>query len=459
MKVLRKLTPILGTSIAIMVVSLMVGLNVRQALTLLIFTITITTLIFFWHLKVPITLLGVSILISLGLIDIPHLIEATNLDVILFLINMMIITRFLENRHFFEYITSMILLKVGNNGFLLVVILMTLSAIFAALVGIVASALFMTASAIYIASRFKLNVVPLVLMVSFAVNIGSSATVIGNPSGILVAMKSGLTFSDFLKWATPISIINLILAIAISFKMFEKDIRVLNERLRERPVDYQTKEAAPRISERDLIVCWALFIGTVMGLFLSHQFEELMHLKKNTMLIGVSLFSAAITLIIERQRARELVERGVDWWTLIFFMMLFASVGALEHVGVTEFLAERLANVPGGKVMQFMTLTLLTGILSAFLDNVLAVATMAPIIKGLGEHGYDTYPFWWGIHFLGIFFGNLTIIASVANIIVVSMLERRGLGHISFMRWLKNGIIITVPTAILTMLLLIILQL
>ena len=77
-----------------------------------------------------------------------------------------------------------------------------------------------------------------------------------------------------------------------------------------------------------------------------------------------------------------------------------------------------------------------------------------PVIKGLGEMGYDTYPFWWGALFAGTFFGNLTLIASTANIVAISMLERRGLGRISFKEWLKRGFVITMPTIGLAILLL-----
>jgi len=454
MKIQRKLLLTLGASATIMLLSLIAGLNARQALAVSLFTGTITALIFFWHLKVPITFLGVSLLVTLGLIDVPHLIEAANLDVILFLIDMMIVTRFLENRRFFEYIISVMLSKVGRSGFLLITILMLLSALFASLVGAVVSALFMTTSIVHLASRLRLNITPLVLMITFAINIGSSATVVGNPVGVLIAMKGGLTFSDFLRWATPISLASLALAIMISFRMFRKEIRMLDRRLKEQLIESDMGKLGSMIPENDLMICWALFLGTILGLLFSHQLEELLHLEKNTMLIGVSLLSATATLLIEKQRARELIERGVDWWTLMFFMMLFASVGALEYVGVTDVLANAITDVPGGTITRFILLTLLTGALSAFLDNVLAVATIVPVIKGLGEMGYDTYPFWWGALFAGTFFGNLTLIASTANIVAISMLERRGLGRISFKEWLKKGFVITMPTIGLAILLL-----
>jgi Na+/H+ antiporter NhaD/arsenite permease-like protein len=87
--------------------------------------------------------------------------------------------------------------------------------------------------------------------------------------------------------------------------------------------------------------------------------------------------------------------------------------------------------------------------LSAVLDNVLAIATFIPIVKDLAALGAYDFPLWWGMLFAGTFFGNATIIGSTANIIAVGMIERRRKIHITFMQWVRFGIIIAVPTMII----------
>jgi Na+/H+ antiporter NhaD/arsenite permease-like protein len=102
-------------------------------------------------------------------------------------------------------------------------------------------------------------------------------------------------------------------------------------------------------------------------------------LQKNTLLIGTVLAAAGISLLLEKDRTRELVEKRVDWWTLAFFIMLFASVGTLKYAGTTSIVAKYLIEWVGGNLrILFVVLTWTIGILTGFRDNVLAVATYIP---------------------------------------------------------------------------------
>jgi len=86
------------------------------------------------------------------------------------------------------------------------------------------------------------------------------------------------------------------------------------------------------------------------------------------------------------------------------------------------------------------------GVLSAFMDNVLAVATFIPILQDLHTIGVSTFSLWWGMLFAGTFFGNLTMIGSTANIVAIGMLERRKLGFLSLADWIKPGAIVSIAT-------------
>jgi Na+/H+ antiporter NhaD/arsenite permease-like protein len=183
------------------------------------------------------------------------------------------------------------------------------------------------------------------------------------------------------------------------------------------------------------------------GLILHAQIEKILDLPKNTLLIGTALAAAGISLLLERDRARDLVENRVDWWTLSFFMMLFASVGTLKFVGTTEIVAKSLLSwVGGNSKILFVVLTWTIGILTGFMDNVLAVATYIPILQDIGKTGIDVTPHWWGILFGGTLFGNLTMIGSTANIVAIGIIERQKIGHITFGQWIKPGVIVSIPT-------------
>ena len=211
--------------------------------------------------------------------------------------------------------------------------------------------------------------------------------------------------------------------------------------------DFEKEEKSSRGNSRQWFICFVLFVGTIAGLVLHAYLEKMLGLQKNALLIGVAFLSAGVSLLLERDRARELVERRVDWWTLTFFMMLFASVGTLKYVGTTEVITQSLISWVGGnpKIL-FVVLTWTIGILTGFMDNVLAVATFIPVIQDIAKTGIDVTPSWWGILFGGTLFGNLTMIGSTANIVAIGIIERQRIGHITFGQWLKPGVMVSILT-------------
>jgi Na+/H+ antiporter NhaD/arsenite permease-like protein len=432
---------ILGLSL----VSSLVGFSVNQVLSLSIFFVVIFGTILFWQFRLPFALLGISLLLAFGLLDVPHLIEFAGLNIILFLIGMMILVGYLEENQFFESLVSTLIRLVGPRPILLVIALMVAGAVSAALVDEVTSILFMTATMIHLTSRFGINPIPFVIIQVFATNIGSSATVVGNPIGVMIAMRAGLTFMDFLRWASPISLCALLVTIPLSLFYYSKEISAWKRKMEGAALE--KGESLWKKNRQRWIICFALFIGTITGLVLHAPLEKLLGLQKNALLIGIAVMAAGISLLLERGKARELVEKRVDWWTLTFFMMLFASVGTLKYVGTTEIVAKSLFSWVGGnpKIL-FVVLTWVIGILTGFMDNVLAVATFIPIVQDIVKTGTDVTPFWWGILFGGTLFGNLTMIGSTANIVAIGIIERQKICHITFGQWIKPGAIVSIPT-------------
>jgi len=428
-------------------ITAVLGLTLEQILSATIFMSIILGTLFFWKFRLAFALIGMTSLIAFGLIDIPRVIEFAGLDIILFLIGMMIVVGFLEERRFFEHLVERIVSLVGSSGKRLTVALMVLAAVFAALVDEVTSILFMTSTVLHLTSKRKLNPLPFMIMIVFATNIGSSATVVGNPIGIMVAMRAGLTFTDFLRWATPIAILALCATIPLSLKFFSRDVKKLDEELNKMITEEGKAEEAGSIERKQQTICSVMFAGTIFFLVMHSSIESLLGLQKNAMLLGTSLGAAGIALLIDFERARELVEKRVDWWTLSFFILLFASVGTLRLVGVTGVLASQLSVMAGRSEVTLMVIFMWgVGVLSAFMDNVLAVATFIPIVQDLQAIGVSTFSLWWGMLFAGTFFGNLTMIGSTANIVAIGMLERRKLGFLSLADWIKPGAIISIAT-------------
>jgi Na+/H+ antiporter NhaD/arsenite permease-like protein len=231
---------------------------------------------------------------------------------------MMTVIGYLEENHFFEYLVAKVVDAVGARPYLLMGLLMALSTFFAALVDEVTSILFMMSTMFHVTKRYKVSPIPFLLMIVFATNIGSSATAVGNPIGVMIALRAGLTFADFLRWAAPISLAVLFATIPLCFLLFKKSLNELKEKMLK--IGGESHEAAHvKHTKKGISICWVLFLSTIIGLVMHHSLEEMLHLEKNTLLIGTALFFGAVAIFLKADEAREFFTRRVDWWTLTFF--------------------------------------------------------------------------------------------------------------------------------------------
>ncbi len=459
MKTKSKISILLsGVAIVFTALYLSEALSTAQVLSFTVFVGIILSILLYWRLRVAFALFGVFILLSSGLLDIPHFIEFAGLDIVAFLIGMMIVIGFLEERHFFEYLLEKVV-RASGSAFKLLVILLATAAFSAALVDEVTSILFMTALVLKIAGALGVSFIPLLILVVFATNIGSSATVVGNPVGVMIALRAGLGFGDFLRWATPISIVTLLITIPMGYFYYRGYFQELDKKI----IEARVARVAIAGDNNGHIkldrVALMLFLGTI-GLLVAHTpLEQVLGLEKNTLLLGAPMLGAGVALILEGGRARELLERRVDWWTLLFFLLFFSTVGTLKYVGVTGIIAGALFQLAGGDQILFLTVTGFTaGFLSAFMDNILAIATLIAVTQDLQALGVNVTPLWWILLFAGTLMGNLTIIGSTANIVAIGIVERQKLGHITLKEWVKIGAPVSLVTFSVA-LLLIILQL
>lgn len=411
-----------------------------------VFLAIICGTLFFWRFRLAYAFGGLSVLLACNLIDVPHIVEFAGLDIILFLVGMMTLIGYLEEKHFFEYVVARIEDKIGHRPFLMIGMLMVISAVLAALIDEVTSILVMTTSLFHLLRRYNIKPIPFLLMTIFATNIGSSATAVGNPIGVMIAMRGEFAFVDFLRWATPITIVVLIVTVPLCFLLFKDSIRNLGIKMNQEKGEID-EASHVKFNKKNLQKCTLLFLGTVLALICHSQIEVWLGLKKNTMLLGTSLAAGAIAIILSKDNAREFFMRHVDWWTLAFFMSLFASVGTLSYVGVTDRIASLIFTIGQDSFTTlFFVFSTAIGVLTALMDNVLAVATFIPVLGDLAEKGVDTFALWWGMLFSGTLFGNLTVIGSTANIVAMGQLERSYNEHISFMEWLKPGLIVGIIT-------------
>ncbi len=439
------------------------GFDFRQSVSTSILVLFISATLLYWRFRVAFALLGVSLLIFLGLLDIPHFVEFSQLDVIIFLVGMMTVIGVLEERRFFEYLLDTIGSKVGS-GYILYAVILAMSALMAALVDEVTSIIFITMFILKICDKLKLEPLPFIIAAVFATNVGSSATVVGNPIGVMIALRGNFTFLDFIRWSTPNAVIVTIVTIIISTIVWRGYVSSMDGKLRREGLKFEIPQEVKRMQT----INWLLFLGTIGMLIIHHPLENFLEgalgkepgSMKNALLVATPMLWASISLLLERHRAREIVVHRVDWWTLLFFMLLFSAVGTLKYTGANEkigFYAVRLGEIIGAPVNSvelgaLHSLFLVTSVLTAFLDNVLAIATMVPIVYAIYEtQGWNVFAFFWAMLFAGTMAGNYTPIGSTANIIALGIMEKHG-ARISFAYWVKYALIVATVQVIISLL-------
>jgi len=410
----------------------------KQAVASTIFIATVIGTLMFWRFRLAIAFIGIALLLLTKTLDLDHMIRFMSIDVITFLISMMIVVRVAEEEGFFSWLLHTIMKKVGKEPHKVLIVLMVMSTFMAALVDEVTSILFISAMIFSYVERYKIkNVLSFIIPAVLATNIGSSATVLGNPIGILIALRAGLTFEDFILHATPVAILALLSIIPLSLWWYRNDLKIPQEIIKESRSDDDNISFDMRKVKRSGI----LVLGTILLISLHHRIELFMNLDKNTFLVIAALLGAFTALIWKRDRAREIVEKGVDWWTLVFFMFLFAKAGTLEYTGVTDKMAKGMLTLSGQHYFIITSIILwISGFSSSVLDNVVLIAAFIPIVKDL-EQALGGSAFWWALLFGGTYGGNITMVGSTANIVALGLLEKRMNYHMKFFKWFWIGLL------------------
>ncbi|HRU05055.1 MAG TPA: SLC13 family permease [Candidatus Brocadiia bacterium] len=422
------------------------GLNGDQVVSSTVFFIIILGTLFFWAFRLAIAFLGLAALLCTRVLNIPHFKEASSLEVILFLVGMMIMVGALRDLGFFTWIIQSVIQMKGMTGRRFVMITSLVGAALACMVDEVTSILFMAVLIFQVCDTLKIRPTPFLIIVVMATNVGSAGTMLGNPVGIFIGAKAGLTFEDFMRWAFPIMLVSLASTIGIVLFWFRRDIAHFNERLEDRrKMELGLGPTVKVPYGRSL----GVLLATIGFIALHHQMESRLGLPPNTLLLMAPLISSGLIMIWRRNRARHYLENEVDWWTLTFFMLLFAVAGTLEYTQVTNRLAESVCHLLGARLVVLVpAVVLLSALGSAFVDNVVFVAAFVPVIKAMADK-VQVMPLWWALLFGACFGGNITMIGSTANIVALGMLEKRYREHVRFFEWLKIGVLTGVAASVL----------
>ena len=438
--------------------------DAKQTIAGTIFLALVIGTLMFWKFRVGLAFVGIVLLLLTRTIDLPHVIEFMSVDVIIFLVGMMIIVGLLRKSGFFRWLLSATLRLTKFRPTLLYIGILFLAALTAAMVDEVTSILFITALVLDLCDYFELKPVNYVIAVVLATNIGSSWTVLGNPIGILIALRSGLTFEDFITTATPIGIASLVALTAVLLVWQRKDLAILKEKVKAKPIAEQKQFLAEwaQVKDRKLFIGSAiLFVVVIISLALHYRLELALNLEHNTLLVASSIAGAGVVMLWQRKDAQEYLTKDVDWWTLVFFMFLFAKAGTIKYVGFTDTIATAMTNLTGstagGVLLLIVIMVWFSGILSSVMDNVVLVAAFLPIVASLTDAIGGNTVLYWALLAGGCFGGNITMVGSTANIVSLGILEKRAKYHMTFGKWIGIGLLGgLIPMAVATIMLLLI---
>jgi len=351
----------------------------------------------------------------------------------------------LKEAGLFTWLTTLILRVSNLTAKKFVIVISVMSALFACAVDEVTSIIFMVAAIIEVCDYFEVEAMPFIMISVLATNIGSAGTVLGNPIGILIATKAGLTFEDFIFKAFPLMSICLFVAIILMCYIFRRDMKKLDVKIKELGANDILIRLISVPPEKRLVKAMYVFLGTLSFIAMHHRLEKFFGLEPNTILLVVPLIFSAGVMIWKHERARKYIEHDVEWWTLLFFMLLFAQAGTLKYTGATDFIAQRISHITGHNFNFITGLMLWTSAIgSSVLDNVVLVAAFIPIVQGF--QGINLEPLWWALLFGGCLGGNITIVGSTANIVATGILEKEKKVKIKFLHWLFVGAIVGVVT-------------
>lgn len=371
--------------------------------------------------KIPRTisaLAGGGVMVYLGLItQDTALREHIDFNTIGLLAGMMLLIAIVKRSGFFEAMALWSVKKSGGEARRLLVLLAVITGLGAAFIDSVTAALLIAPITISICHMLRLSPIPILISEVLVSNIGGTALMIGNPPNVMIGSATHLDFNDMFFNLAPIVLIVAALTVAVLLFVYRRQLvseRLTPEQLAAINVASAIKDS--RLLKRSL----AVLLLTIAG-FIGHS---ALGLQSAT----IAMTGGVLAMLVCRVEP-ESVFREVDFDTLFFFMGLFVMVGALEVSGVIEKLAKFCIEMVGTdvKVMTFAIL-FMSGLSSAFIDNIPFTATMIPLIKDmqalLQATGADHM--WWALALGACFGGNGTIIGASPNVIIIAIAAKDG---------------------------------
>ena len=376
-------------------------------------------------------LLGAVLMVACGVMTPERAYRSVDYDTLVLLLGMMLISAYLFLAGFFDWAADWIL-RVAKTPQALLRYLIGTAGILSALLVNDTVCLMLTPLVVAVMVRGRLPLAPYLLALAMSANIGSVATLVGNPQNMIIGHLSGIPFLRFSAALLPVALVGLVIQYAVLAFGFRKVLA---------NVVIHRSEAAPRKLDRrllitTLVVLAMVFVGFMAGLNLP----------------WTALAGGALIMVLARRDTHEVLKL-VDWHLLVFFAALFVVVEGLNGTGLPDQAYAKVRGVFGTSApSQAWNLAWFSALGSNVFSNVPFV-----LVAGKWIGNFAQPELMWKVMALATTLaGNLTILGSVANIIVVE--SARGHAEVGFWDYAKFGIPVTILTTVAGMAILLLLN-
>ena len=363
--------------------------------------------------------LGASLMVGLGVLSLDQALRSIDFGTIALLLGMMIVVGNLRLSGFFRLVTNWVVIRARHPLLLLAAVILT-SGFFSAFLVNDTICLALTPLVLDLVLRLRRDPAPYLLAVAMASNVGSVATITGNPQNIMIGSFSRIPYGAFAAALSPVAGFGLAVVFAL-IALFHRAEFWTREGLRGAP--------GPAHAYRPLVIkTSAVVLAMMAGFFAGLEPAR------------VALVAGALLLVTRVVRS-EKIYREIDWPLLLMFAGLFIVVSAFEKVLLSP---QIVATIGRQHLDRMPVLAVATAILSNLVSNVPAVLALKPFVMALP----DPRRAWLVVAMAATLAGNLTVLGSVANLIVVQSAARRGV-TIGFWQYFRVGAPLTVVTILI----------
>ena len=384
---------------------------------------------------------------NLFIFNFEQALEYVHFDVIFLVTGMMIVVGVIEETGIFQWLAYQAYRLSAGRAWLLVIILMVITAVASALLDNVTTMLLMTPITIQIALSVGINPLSLLLPEVLASNVGGISTLIGTPTNILIGSYARLTFNDFVRNLTPGVLMAMVVLIAYVLVYYRKQLFTqgsgLSEALLER-LKENGRITQPQKLAKSGIVFVVMLVFFIIG--------ERIHLVP-----AVTAIIGAVAMLLWVAPDVEDMLKVVDWTTLMFFIALFILVGAIQEVGLISVIAAGIGQAVGDNLdATILVVSWSAGFLSGIVDNIPFAAAMLPVVGFLTGTvpGAANQALYYSLSIGAAMGGNSTLIGASANLVTAGIAERAGY-RITYIEFIKIGMpamILTVATGVVWLL-------